>query len=172
MNTINFKPVKVGLTLTLLLLVFGIGMGIAFGVAEDSFKDFIAQGIAAHPDLHDDKSMSKIWRYAQRAHFHATGIAAFSLILITLVLFSSLTNKMKSVTSILIGLVGLYPMAWFSTFLLSPSLGRDAAHHHIITELFTYIGTGGLLLGLFILMSNILFDGFSSTHPASVYDSI
>ena len=170
MNTLNFNPIKVGLLLTLLLLAFGIGMGIAFGVAEDTFKDFIAQGVAAHPDLHDDKSISKIWRYAQRAHFHATGISAFSLILIVLVLLSSMTDRMKSVTSVLIGLVGLYPMAWFSLFLLSPSLGRSAAHEHIIPELLTYVGTGGLILGLLILFGNLFFGLFKrSTSGATEY---
>jgi len=157
MNKISLYPVRIGLRITLLLLIFGIGMGIAFGVFEDSFKDYIAQGIAANPELHDQKSPSKIWRYAQRAHFHATGIGAFSLVLMLLVLFSSLKDSLKATASVLISLVGLYPLAWFSMFWLSPSLGRSAAHGHIITELLTYIGIGGLLLGLAILIGNIFF---------------
>ena len=163
MNTINLNPVRTGVSITLLLLFFGISMGILFGVAEDSFKDYIAQGIAAHPELHDEKSASKIWRYAQRAHFHATGISAFSLGLIMLVLFSSMGEKMKKITSTLISLIALYPLAWFTTFVLSPSLGRDAAHHHIVTETLTYIGTGGLLIGLAILMGNVLFSVFEDS---------
>ncbi len=157
MNTISLYPVRIGLRITLLLLIFGIGMGIAFGVFEDSFKDYIAQGIAANPELHDQKSQSKIWRYAQRAHFHATGIGAFSLVLMLLVLFSSLKDSLKAIASVLISLVGLYPLAWFTMFWLSPSLGRSAAHEHIVTELLTYIGTGGLLLGLAILLGNMFF---------------
>jgi len=160
MNRIDLSPVKIGLALTLLLLLFGLTMGIGFGIAEDSFKDFIAQGVAANPDLHDDKSISKIWRYAQRAHFHATGIAAFSLGLILLVLFSRLKDSMKTIASTAIGLVGLYPLAWFTMFILSPSMGRSAAHHHIITELFTYIGTGGLLIGIAILLGNLFLGLF------------
>ena len=157
MNKISLYPIRIGLRITLLLLIFGIGMGIAFGVFEDSFKDYIAQGIAANPELHDQKSPSKIWRYAQRAHFHATGIGAFSLVLMLLVLFSSLKDSLKATASVLISLVGLYPLAWFTMFWLSPSLGRSAAHGHIVTELLTYIGTGGLLLGLAILIGNIFF---------------
>ncbi|GJL66153.1 MAG: hypothetical protein NPIRA05_11240 [Nitrospirales bacterium] len=75
----ELSTVKIGLALVLLGLLFGVGMGIVFGVNEDLFKDYIAQGITANPDVHDAKSPDKIWRYAQRAHFHATGIAAFSL---------------------------------------------------------------------------------------------
>ena len=164
MNKTDLSSIKIGLSFSMLLLLFGIGMGIAFGAFEDTFKDFIAQGIAANPDLHDGKSQSKIWRYAQRAHFHATGIGAFSLVLMLLVLFSSLKESMKKVASTLIGLVALYPLAWFTMFLLSPSLGRDAAHHHIITEALTYIGTGGLLLGLLILMANLFFGVFGSSN--------
>jgi len=156
----NLQTVKTGLILTLILLTFGIFMGIGFGVAEDSFKDYVSEGIAQHPELHDEKSPSKIWRYAQRAHFHATGIGAFSLALILLVCASSLKLKMKKYASTLIGLSGLYPLAWLSTYLMAPSLGRSAAHHHIITETLTYIGTGGLLLGLAILMANITFSLF------------
>ena len=158
---IDLSPIKTGLGLVLLLLIFGICMGIAFGVFEDTFKDYIAQGIAANPDLHDDKSQSKIWRYAQRAHFHATGIGAFSLVLLVYVLFSGMKNSMKKIASTSIGLTGLYPLAWFTMFYLSPSMGRSAAHEHIITKLFTYIGTGGLLLGLFILLGNLFLGLFS-----------
>lgn len=164
MTTLDFKPVKMGLALTLLLLVFGIGLGISFGVAEDSFQDYIAHGIAANPSLHDAKSPDKIWRYAQRAHFHSAGIATFSIVLILLTAFSSLKKSMKTVASTLISFVGLYPLAWFTMFLLSPSLGRDGAHHHIITELLTYIGTGGLLLGMAILFGNLLLGLFKNQY--------
>ena len=165
MNNIDLSSVKTGLALTLILLMFGLAMGIGFGVAEDGFKDYIAEGIAANPAVHDEKSASKIWRYAQRAHFHATGISAFSLGLILLVLLSNMKEQMKKIASTAIGFVGLYPLAWFSMFLLSPSMGRDAAHHHIITELLTYIGTGGLLIGLSILLINLFFGLFKSdTH--------
>lgn len=48
------------------------------------FETYVTQGIAAHPELHDAKSPEKIWCYVQRAHFHATGIAAFSIGLLLL----------------------------------------------------------------------------------------
>jgi hypothetical protein len=128
----------------MLTLVFGIGLGVVFGVAEDSVQSYIAQGVASHPDVHDASSKSKIWRYAQRSHFHATGIAAFSIGLVLLIMFSSLKRKLKKATAILVGLGGLYPLSWFSMFLLAPAIGRAAAHHHFITEIFTYVGVGGL----------------------------
>ncbi len=90
----ELQKVKIGLALVLLSLAFGVGMGISFGVNEDAYENYIAEQVQAHPQVHDEKSRDKIWRYAQRAHFHATGIAGFSLGLIILVMFSgSLANS-------------------------------------------------------------------------------
>jgi hypothetical protein len=152
--------VKLGLTLVLAGLLFGIGLGISFGVNEDAYRDYIETGVAAHPELHDDRSRDKIWRYAQRAHFHATGIAAFSIGLILLVMSSSLKKKLKTMAALLIGLGSFYPLAWFTMYRLAPDIGRGPAHDHILTELFTYIGVAGLLAGLFILMANLLLGLF------------
>jgi hypothetical protein len=162
----QLSSVRIGLALVLAGLVFGIGMGVGFGVNEDAFKDYISQGIADHPAIHDAKSQDKIWRYAQRAHFHATGIAAFSIGLILLVAHSTLSSKSKQRASILVGLGGLYPLAWLSMFILSPSLGRGAAHSHIATEFFTYVGVGSLVLGLLVLVANLYLGWFSESNDA------
>jgi len=156
----EMSAVKIGLFLVMLTLIFGIGLGVTFGIAEDSVQSYIADGIASHADVHDAKSQGKIWRYAQRAHFHATGISAFCIGLILLIMVSSLKRKLKTVSSILVGLGGFYPLSWFTMFILSPSIGRSAAHHHIITELFTYIGVGGLLLGIAMLCANVFLGMF------------
>lgn len=156
----EIKAVRTGLFLVILTLVFGLGLGVSFGVNEDSFKSYISAGVNAHPEVHDSKSEDKIWRYAQRAHFHATGIAAFSIGLVILTMFSSLRAKLKSIAAILIGLGGLYPLSWLSMFILAPSIGRDAAHHHIITEMFTYAGVLGLLAGIGLLSANLFLERF------------
>jgi len=154
----RMRAVRIGIALTILTLLFGIGMGILFGVNEDLVKDWISAGIAAYPGLHDAKSSAKIWRYAQRAHFHATGIGAFTLGLVILVALSGMKERLKCLTAILIGLGGLYPLAWFSMFLLSPSMGRGPAHGAFITEFFVYVGVISLLSGMGILIANIFFS--------------
>ena len=156
----ELKNVKIGLALVLLGLAFGIGMGISFGVNEDAYKTYIAETVAAHSEIHDAQSRDKIWRYAQRAHFHATGIAAFSLGLIFLVMFTNMRAKLKIVSSIFIGFSGLYPLSWFSMFLLAPTMGRDVAHHHYLTAMLTYVGVGSLLIGFFFLIANLFFGLF------------
>ncbi|MAF84222.1 MAG: hypothetical protein QGH93_12665 [Gammaproteobacteria bacterium] len=156
----ELSNIKVGLAIILLGLFFNIALGISFGVNEDVYKNYVAEGIAAHPEVHDEKSKDKIWRYAQRTHFHAGGIAAFCLGLIILIMYSDLRARMKQISSILIGLGSFYPLAWLSMFILAPSLGRGVAHEHIFTKLFTGIGVGGILLGSFILLANIYLGRF------------
>jgi len=159
----EIQMVKTGLFLVMLTLIFGIAVGTVFGIDEDAIKSYISDGVAAHVELHDDKSNSKIWRYAQGSHFHATGIAAFSIGLVVLIMFSSLQQKLKTISAILIGLGGLYPLAWLNMFILAPSIGRAAAHHHLVTQALTYIGVSGLFLGVFILSANLFFNKFQET---------
>jgi predicted cobalt transporter CbtA len=154
-NTLPLCHVKAGLFLVISGLLFGFFLGVTFGVNEDVYKQYVTEGIAAHPEQHDAKSQDKIWRYAQRAHFHATGISAFSLGLVILVALSNMRARLKSVTAILIGLGSLYSLAWFSMYLLAPEFGRDAAHEHIVTEIFTYIGVTALLVGILLLCVNL-----------------
>ena len=152
------KNIRPGLFLALLTLFFGISMGISFGVNEAGYEHWIKQKIALNPTLHDAESPEKIWRYAQRAHFHATGIGAFSLGLILLVGLSGMRARMKTTTSVLIGLAGFYPLGWLSIFMLAPSLGREPAHEALITQALVYVGVIGLLSGFFILALHLLFD--------------
>lgn len=147
--------VKTGLALVILCLIFGVGMGISFGVYEDGYKTYIADEVAANPQVHDAKSNGKIWRYAQRAHFHATGISGFALGLIILIMLSDMKGTIKRISAILVGLSICYPLSWFTMFLLSPGMGREAAHHYFLTEAFTYIGVGGLLSGILLLLMNV-----------------
>lgn len=162
----DISSVKAGLAIVLIGLFFSIGMGISFGVNEDAYQDYVAEGVAAHPELHDASSADKIWRYALRTHFHAGGIAAFCLGLIILVMFSNLPRRLQKVSSILVGLGSIYPLAWLSMFFLAPSIGRGAAHEHILTKLFTIIGVVGLLVGSLILVANLFFGFFKEQGKA------
>ena len=153
----DISSVKAGLAIVLIGLFFNIGLGISFGLNEDAYQDYVAEGVAAHPELHDASSAEKIWRYALRTHFHAGGIAAFCLGLIIFVMFSNLPRRLQRISSILIGLGSVY---WLSMFFLSPSIGRAAAHEHVLTKLFTNVGVIGLCIGSLILVANLFFDFF------------
>lgn len=162
----DIAPVRLGLILSMLTLLFGIGLGVVFGINEDGVQDYIRDGIAAHAQLHDQQSQSKIWRYAQRAHFHATGVGAFTLAMILLVGVMPMTRRFKAATSTLIGIGSFYSLAWLSMFLLAPSLGRGAAHDALVTGLITKVTVGSLLLGVAILFLHLLF-GFGRERLGS-----
>ena len=158
---IDLKVIKIGLLITLLSLLFGIGLGIVFGAKEEVFKNYISQNIQANPTLHDDKSKDKIWRYVQRAHFHSAGIASYSLALLLIILVSKMKTNAKSFSSTMIGIGTLYPLSWYLMFYLAPQIGRDAAHNHILTESIVYISTSAFLIGLFMIFSSIFLDKFN-----------
>ncbi len=46
--SVDLSIIKAGLAIVLLGLFFNIGLGISFGINEDAFKDYVADGIAAH----------------------------------------------------------------------------------------------------------------------------
>jgi len=158
-NVLN--PVRIGLAMVLLGLAFGVTLGVSFGLDEKAYHDHISAGIEAHPALHDEKSAGSIWRYARRAHFHATGISAFSLGLVLLIALTSMKASAKRWSAILVGLSGFYPLSWFTMYWLSPSIGRHAAHTHMLTELCVYVGVGGLLLGLLMIFGYLFLGLFS-----------
>lgn len=151
----RLQDIRPGLAIVLLGLTFGIALGIYFGINEDAIQAFIARGIAAHPTLHDASSQEEIWRFVQRAHFHATGIGAFSLGLVLLVASTDLTARLKTISSVLIGLGSLYPLSWFTMFYLAPAIGKDAAHEHGLTVALVYVSTAGLIAGLAIVVANV-----------------
>jgi len=155
-----FDHVKIGFALVLLGLAFGVGMGISFALNKEGYKSDIARGIEAHPQKHDSNSQIKIWRYIQSVHFFAAAIAAVSFVLLLFLIFSDMASGFKTASSILIGMSSLYPLSWYTIYVLAPSMGLSAAKHHLLTEVLAYLGVGGLVFGTLILMGNKVFGRF------------
>jgi hypothetical protein len=155
--SIDLKPVKIGLALALLTILIGLTLGALFGLNEDLFQNYIQAGIAANPQFFPDaaKEQEIIWRWVQRAHFHAGGIGAFSLALITLTALTGMSYRRKQITAALIGLSIFYPLTWYALYVYAPHIGRTAAHHALIPELFADIGVGALCLGLLSLIHGL-----------------
>ncbi len=156
------KDVKLGLMLAGLFILFGICMGISFGIFEDVIKGMVRAGVDTFPLVHanDQDVKYKIWRWWQRSHFHAVGIGAFTMAMIAICALSTLTPRMKRIASTLIGLGGLYSISWLLMALLAPEIGRKAAHHAPQILVIVYISVGSLLCGMGILFANIIFDLF------------
>ena len=168
-KTSILDDVRPGLIIAILVLLFGILMGVALGIFEETIKDMINSAVDAHPSAHTEalsKAKSKIFRWWQRAHFHATGIGAFTIALIAITALSSLNKPFKKWASLLIGIGSLYPFSWFLMSLKGPSLGRPAAHHYLPAEIIVFISIGCLLAGMAILLLNIIFNSFRATDNA------
>lgn len=159
-STINLSAVKWGLALAMLTLLINIAFGALFGLNEDMFQNYIQAGISAHPALFKPNDAEIIWRMVQRAHFHAGGIGAYSLGLVIVTALTSMSEKRKQITALLIGLSIFYPLAWFAMFLVAPDIGRSASHHAFLPELFTRIGVGGLCLGMLSLIVGVYQECF------------
>ncbi len=157
--------VRSGLIIAGLVLLFGILMGIMMGLFEDGIKDLISAAVDAHPLAHVeslDTAKSKIFRWWQRAHFHATGIGAFTIALIAITAMSGLRPRVKRLTAILIGLGGLYSFAWFVMALKATTIGRPAAHEYLPAEIIVAVAIVSLLSGMGILFLNVAFKAFNA----------
>lgn len=148
---------KIPFLLSILAIIGGVFISILFGADESIFKNRIAQGLEKNIKIQSivdlDKKVEKIkseqdknWRYYQRYHFHANGIASLSLAMLILLAFIKASRKEILVASYMIAIGGfLYPFVWLFAALYGPEMGRDEAKEAF--AIFGYMG-GLYLLGI------------------------
>lgn len=140
--------------LSVIAIVGGVFISIIFGANEEFFQNRITQGLEKNVKIQsivDEKAKSdkiksehdKNWRYYQRYHFHANGIASMSLGLLILLAFVKASKKEILAASYMIAIGGfLYPFVWLFAALYGPEMGRDEAK-----EAFAFLGyMGGIYL--------------------------
>jgi hypothetical protein len=148
---------KIPFLLSIVAIIGGVFISILFGADESIFKNRIAQGLEKNIKIQSivdaDKKAEKIkseqdknWRYYQRYHFHANGIASLSLAMLILLAFIKASKKEILVASYMIAVGGfLYPFVWLFAALYGPEMGRDEAKEAF--AIFGYMG-GLYLLGI------------------------
>ena len=127
----NLSVVKYGILFSLLTLLYGFGLGGVFGIFEDNIKGHLkneAQQVLATAYNGDEvtmkKTTTKSWVYFKRAHLHANGLGTASLALILLIAFLSVSNRVKSINAIFLGIGSLgYSMFWMFAGLRAPAMG-------------------------------------------------
>ncbi|MDH5559620.1 MAG: hypothetical protein OEY59_02040 [Deltaproteobacteria bacterium] len=127
----EFRSVKIGIILILLGFLFGLGLGIVFGVFEDNLKDnlkkdagIVLQQIYQGDQAKADKIVSKSWVYIKRAHFHATGMATIALLLTIIMCRIPVAESLKKLIAIFFGIGSIgYPLSWLLAGLNAPALG-------------------------------------------------
>ncbi|MHC4959925.1 MAG: hypothetical protein ACYTGN_16290 [Planctomycetota bacterium] len=151
----QLRTVKIGLFFSLLTLLYGFGLGAAFGAAEDSIKGSLkadAQAVLADKYGGDEAKAKKVtdksWVYWKRAHLHANGLGTSSLALILLLSFLPAAARFKSVTAGALGIGALgYGMYWMFAGMRAPGMGSTGAAKESLSWL--AIPTSGLcILGL------------------------
>ncbi|MEB2313542.1 MAG: hypothetical protein OZ921_03550 [Sorangiineae bacterium] len=140
----RLRPHWLALLLPMLTLLFGFGLGIVFGGAEDSLK----KSMASHAEVvlaekyggdsaKAEASVKKSWEYVKRAHLHAGGLGAAALALILLLALASEPSRITRGTALGLGLGALgYPVYWLLAGLAAPGLGGTK----IAKEAFAWLG--------------------------------
>ena len=131
----NLKPLRWGLVLTLITLVYGFGLGAAFGAFEESIKGSILTDAEAvlptnygGDEAKMEATIGKSWTYWKRAHLHANGLGATGLGLILLLSFLGGSVRFRAITAFLIGLGSLgYAMYWMFAGMRAPGMGSTGA---------------------------------------------
>ena len=156
----NLAPMKFGLLFALLTLLFGFGLGAAFGAAEDSIKGRLkedAQAVLADKYGGDEAKAKKVtdksWVYWKRAHLHANGLGTSSLALILLLSFLAVSDRTKSIVALLLGLGGLgYAMYWLFAGMRAPSMGSTGAAKESLGWL-AIPASGACIVGLVLVFA-------------------
>jgi hypothetical protein len=131
----DLKTVRVGLVLALLSILFGYGIGIMFGAAEDSLKDGLkASGEAVLATVYKgeaealQKVLDKSWAYYKRAHLHAGALGASAVAQILLLAGLAVRPWLKSITAAMLGAGALgYGVYWLLAALRAPGMGSTSA---------------------------------------------
>jgi hypothetical protein len=153
------KNLRIGIVLSLLTLLFGFGLGGAFGAFEDGIKGSLNQSAMAVKDSvysDDEAAMSKVtskaWTYYKRAHLHANGLGTTTLVLILLLATLPGSTVIRRGVSIALGAGALgYSSFWLFAARRAPALGST----HDAKESLSWLAipsAGMLILGLITVL--------------------
>lgn len=169
---------KFPILLSIIAIVGGVFISIIFGVNEEFLQKRITNGLEKNIKIQsmtdENKKLEKMkseqeksWRYYQRYHFHANGIASMSLGLVILLAFIKASKKKILIASYMISIGGfLYPFVWLFAALYGPEMGRNEAKEAF--AIFGYMG-GVYLLG--VIYTLFLATTRPWRAPFGVYDA-
>jgi len=129
--TLDLTNVRIGIALALLTLLYGFGLGGAFGAFEDNIKGSLAasaQEVSTSVYKGDEAAMKKItdksWTYMKRAHLHANGLGTAALALIFVLVGTRSSDLVRGIVSGAIGAGALgYSSFWMFAARRAPALG-------------------------------------------------
>lgn len=172
--TSNLRAASGGLLFAILTILFGQGMGIAFGLNEDLIKDRLkADAVAVQETIYknDQAAMKavtdKSWSYMKRAHLHAGGMGTTAVALIVVVCLIGASHKVSTVISLLLGVGGIgYSVFWMWAGFRAPGLGSTGAAKESL-EWLAMPSSGGFVLATVAVLILMLMWMFKSRRPES-----
>jgi hypothetical protein len=169
----QLDPVRFGLALGLLAILYGWGLGVVFGVGEDWIRRGFVADAEANRALYVEKAVSEedasaaikridesSWRYFLRAHLHAGAIGSIALGASLVLALLSARPVFKVVASLLLGLGAVgYPLFWMWAGLRAPALGSTGAAKESLRWL-AIPSAGALVAGGVLTLSLVVADLF------------
>lgn len=163
---------KIPFSLAILSIIGGVSIAILFGINEELFKNRISEGLQKNIKIQQmeeparteklSSEEGKLWRYYQRFHFHATGIAAMMLGLLLFVSRLNAPRRSINVAAYLVSIGGfLYPFVWLFAAIYGPEMGRSEAKEAF--AIFGYMGGLFLVGAIWTLVLGLCYDTRRST---------
>jgi hypothetical protein len=183
----DLAPVRFGLLLGLLAVLYGWSLGLVFGVGEDAIRErFVADAEASRAKYLQKagseegataaiKRMDETaWRYFLRAHLHAGAIGSIAIGGSVLLALLSVGRAPKLVASLLLGIGAVgYPLSWMLAGMRAPGLGTTAAAKESLLWL-AVPSSVGLFIGGLMTFGLVAFDLFyprTTREPRSVHST-
>jgi hypothetical protein len=163
------RCMRIGILLSLFAILFGFGMGAAFGAAEASLKGSLrkdAEAVLATRYGGDPAAakavVDKAWVYYQRAHLHGGAMGTAALAVLVCLALAGSRGRLARLAALGLGLGALcYPIYWLWAGARAPGLGSTAAAKESL-EWLAVPSSGAALLGLglaILLLGRALFAG-------------
>ena len=167
----QLDPVRFGLVLGLVAVLFGWGLGIFFGVGEDWIRKRFIADAEEHRAIYVQKAGSEdgataaikridesAWHYLIRAHLHGGGIGSIAIGASLVLALVSARPGLKMAASALLGVGALgYPLFWMWAGLRAPGLGSTGAAKESLRWL-AMPSSGALIVGGVITLTLVVGD--------------
>lgn len=150
------KPVRHGILIGLLGLIFGIGWAFWLALGQETIMNKLNETMTQ--DVVQKEELIKVsFKRLGMGHSHSMGLGLVAIAVSFILAFTTASNKLKTAGSLLSGLGGIvFPVAWIIMGCKTPALGIDGAHA-AVTPL-AGIGVILILSGLFIAVGCLIRD--------------
>lgn len=152
---LEYAHIKYGVTVAMLAILFGGGLGVTFGCCEHEIKDHLRSSAkAVLEDKYQGKPerakkvTDKAWVYFKRAHLHSQTMGVISIVFSLLAAGMRFRPKYQLGISVLSGLGALgYGVFWLLAALLAPGMGSTGAAKEAIGIIAQLSGASFIIAG-------------------------